>query len=208
MAKPSIHYPTREGNVVPYLQNIFDKVSGGLDAKYGIAIADVTSIQTHITDITAARNKAVQDYETAQASTADKNEKMHIAKIFILKMLDNVQDHDSFEEQDAEDLGMRVYKEPVDLETVKPEVTRITVLPDQIIIDWVKGTLDGVFIESSYDGVTFTQIGKDTRSPFEDKRSNVSDGAETRHYRLRYFKNDEPVGLFSDVVKVVCSIMP
>jgi hypothetical protein len=206
MAKPAIHYPTREGDVPPYLQNIFDKVSGGLDAKYGIVLGDVTLIQTHKTDIVTAINKSVSDHETAQASTEDKNNKLHDAKVFILKMLDNIQDHDSFEEQDAEDLGMRVYTEPVDLETVKPEVTRITVLPDKVIIDWVKGTLDGVFIESSYDGVTFSEIGKDTRSPFEDKRSNVSDGAETRHYRLRYFVNDEPVGLDSDVVKVVCSI--
>ncbi len=68
------------------------------------------------------------------------------------------------------------------------------------------GTLDGVIIESSYDGVTFTEIGKDTHSPFEDKRSNVSECAETRHYRLRYFKNDTAVGLYSDVVRVVCSI--
>ena len=206
MAKPSIHYPTREGDVVPYLQNIYDKVFGGLDVKYGIAAADVTSIQTHITDVTGARNKAVQDYETAQASTADKNDKLHNAKVFILKLLDDVQDHDSFEEQDAEDLGMRVYKEPVDLETVKPEVTRVTVLPDKVIIDWVKFVLDGVFIEGSYDGVQFTEIGKDTHSPFEDTRVNVTDGAEIRYYRLRYFKNDEPVGLYSDVVKVVCSI--
>ena len=101
---------------------------------------------------------------------------------------------------------MRVYTGPVDLETVKPEVTKLSVLPEKVIIDWVKFVLDGVFIEGSYDGVTFSEIGKDTHSPFEDTRANVTEGAETRYYRLRYFKNDEAVGLYSDIVKVVCSI--
>jgi hypothetical protein len=206
MGKIAIYFPTRDGDVPPYLQNIFDKVSGGLDAKYSIALGDVTLIQTHKTNIVTAIDKSVSDRETAQASTNDKNQKINDAKIFILKLLNDVQDHGSFEEQDAEDLGMRVYKEPVDLNTVKPEVSRITVLPDKVILDWIKYTLDGVIIESSYDGVTFTKIGQDTHSPFEDTRSNVSEGAETRYYRLRYFENDVAVGHFSDVVKVVCSI--
>jgi len=206
MAKPAIHYPTKEGDVPPYVQNVFEKLSGGLDLKYGIAAGDVTAVQTHKTDIVAAIDKSAVDHETAQASRAAKDNKLHDAKVFILKILNKIQDHDDFEEQDAEDLGMRVYKEPVDLETVKPEVTKLTVLPEKVIIDWVKFVLDGVFIESSLDGTTFTQIGKDTHSPFEDTRSNTTDGAETRYYRLRYFKNDAPVGLYSDVVKVVCMI--
>ena len=151
MAKPAIHYPTREGDVAPFLQNVSEKVVEGLDLKYDIIPADVALILTHKTDILAAIDKSAVDHETAQASREDKDNKLHNAKVFILKMLNKIQDHDSFEEQDAEDLGMRVYKEPIDLETVKPVVTRITVLPDKIIIDWVKGTLDGVFIESSYD---------------------------------------------------------
>lgn len=206
MKKPAIHYPTIDGEVTPYLQNIYDKIFGGLDVKYGIAAGDVALILTHITDITASINKSVTDHETAQASTLAKNNKLHIAKEFILKLLNDVQDHADFEELDAEDLGMRVYTGPVDLETVKPEVTRLTVLPEKVIIDWVKFVLDGVFIEGSYDGVQFTEIGKDTHSPFEDTRVNVTEGAETRYYRLRYFKKDAAVGLYSDVVKVVCSI--
>ena len=135
MKKPAIHYPTVDGDVTPYLQNIYDKVFGGLDVKYGIAAGDVTLIQTHITDITASINKSVTDHETAQASTVDKNNKLHIAKEFILKLLHDIQDHAAFEEQDAEDLGMRVYTGPVDLETVKPEVTKLSVLPEKVIID-------------------------------------------------------------------------
>ena len=206
MRHPAIHFPSKDGDVPPYLENVFNKLTAGLAVKYGIDVADVTLVSTHKTDILAAIDKSEIDHDTAQASTMDKNNKIHNSKDFVLKMLNDIQDHGDFEEQDAEDLGMRVYTEPVDLETVKPVISRLTVLPEKVIIDFIKGTLEGVLIFGSYDGVTFTQIGKDTHSPFEDTRSNASDGAETRYYKLRYFVKDAPVGLESDIVKVVCTI--
>ncbi|MBC8387201.1 MAG: hypothetical protein H8E13_04035 [Actinobacteria bacterium] len=206
MKHPAINYPVFEGDVKPYLQNIYDKLFGGLDAKYGIAAGDVAAILTHITDIDASIIKSVADHETAQASTLDKNNKLHNAKEFTLKLLHGIQDHDDFEELDAEDLGMRVYKEPVDLNTVKPEVTKITLLPEKVIFDWAKGSLDGVIVKGSYNGIDYTEIGKYNHSPFEDTRSNVTDGPETRYYIFRYFKGDLPVGLETDPIKVICTI--
>ena len=113
----------------------------------------------------------------------------------------------NFEEADAEALGIRVHKTPPDYASVVPIVTDITTLPDQIIFDWVKAAMDGVIIESSYDNSTWVKIGTDLKSPFEDKRKNQKvDTPETRYFRFRYIKNDEPVGLYCDVIKVTCEI--
>ena len=113
----------------------------------------------------------------------------------------------NFDEADAKLLGIRREKEPVDYDLVIPEVTKVTNLPDRVILDWIKGLLDGVIIESSYDNINWVEIGKDMSSPFEDTRKNkVAHTPETRYYRLRYFKNDRPVGQYCDVVKVTCDI--
>jgi len=50
------------------------------------------------------------------------------------------------------------------------------------------------------------KIGRDTRSPYEDERKNLSDKPEDRYYKLRYIKNDKPIGLEGDVVKVLAEI--
>ena len=94
-----------------------------------------------------------------------------------------------------------------DYSAVQPKVVNITVLPDKVILEWLKGTLDGVFIEGSFDKVNWEKLDKDNRSPFEDVRKNQKANLpELRYYRLRYFKNDEAVGLYSDIITVNCDI--
>ncbi|MDI6780047.1 MAG: hypothetical protein QME25_07655 [Bacteroidota bacterium] len=54
---------------------------------------------------------------------------------------------------------------------------------------------------------TFTKLGKDTISPFEDNRRNSApEIPEVRIYRMRYLKGDDEVGNWSDEVKIVCLI--
>jgi len=207
MSKKRIFYPTLLGSVIPYLQNFKDKLTAGLAAKYNSTPAFQAQLATWITDTTAAINKAVADFQTAQQSTTQQNNLLFTVKDGLLKEIRRIQDHSAFDEADAQALGFRVETPPVDLNTVKPEVSGVTVLSDQVIIDWIKKHMDGVIIFASYDGVTYTELGRDTRSPFEDKRKNVVPGKpETRYYKLRYLKGDQPVGLESDVIKVVALI--
>lgn len=207
MSRKRVFYPTLLGSVIPYLQNFKDKLTAGLAAKYGSTPAFQAQLGTWITDSTAAINKAVADSETAQQSTTLQNELLFTVKDGLLKEIRRIQDHTAFDEADAQALGFRVDKPPVDPNTVKPDVSGVTVLSDQVIIDWIKKHMDGVIIFASYDGVTYTELGRDTRSPFEDKRKNVVPGKpETRYYKLRYLKGDLPVGLESDVIKVVALI--
>ena len=76
-----------------------------------------------------------------------------------------------------------------------------------IVYDWIKGRMEGIIIYGSYNGTTWVEIGRDLKSPFEDTRSNLQPGvAEARYIKMRYMKNDQPIGLESDVVKVVVDI--
>lgn len=80
-----------------------------------------------------------------------------------------------------------------------------TVLPAIVRIDWVKGKFDGVIIESQRgDETVWSRLDRDTRSPFDDERPNVSAGKpEERRYRLQYFLGDETIGTYSDLIVAV-----
>lgn len=207
MGQKKIFYPPQIGSVLPYLQNFKDKLTAGLAAKYNSTPAFQIQLGTWITDATAAINKAVADAQTAQQSTTQQTDLLFTIKNGLLVEIRRIQDHSAFEEADAQALGFRIDKPPVDLNTVKPVITGVTVLSDQVILDWIKRNMDGVIVSGSYDGVTYTDLGRDNRSPFEDMRKNLVPGKpETRYYKLRYIKNDKPVGLESDVIKVIVLI--
>ena len=205
--KKAIYYPVHDTAVIPYYDNAYQKLFGGLATKYDIDTATMALLNTHNTSISKVIDKAHSDRQISQESTALKREELSKSKKDIMRVFVKIVSADNFDEADAEALGIRVHKTPPDYDNASPMVTDITTLPDQIIFDWVKGPMDGVIIESCYDGVTWKQIGIDLKSPFEDVRKNQkADTPETRYYRFRYIKNDAPVGKYCDVIKVNCDI--
>lgn len=81
-----------------------------------------------------------------------------------------------------------------------------TAMPSSVVrIDWTKGKFDGVIIEGQRgDETTWTRLDRDFRSPFEDERTPTSaNKPEERRYRLIYLIDDEPVGVYSDVIVVI-----
>jgi hypothetical protein len=206
--KKAIYYPTQDAQVAPYYKNAYTQLdTGGLATKYGIIPATMTIIQGHNTNIPTVISKANTDKQVSKESNKLKNEELERAKKAIMPIFEAIQAAPNFDEADAELLGIRRAKVPVDYDSVVPEVTKVTNLPDKVIIDWIKGFLDGVIIECSYDNLVWAEIGRVMKSPFEDTRKNkVAHTPEIRYYRLRYFKNDRPVGQYCDVVKVTCDI--
>lgn len=206
--KKAIYYPVQETAVIPFYANAYKKLSGGLATKYAIDTATMTILDNHNSNVPLVIDKAVSDKKIAQQSTALKHDELAKAKKDIMRVFQTIVSSPIFEEADAEALGIRVHKIPIDYDNVIPMISDITTLPDQIIFDWVKGSMDGVIIESSYDNINWIKVGNDTRSPFEDTRKNQkAETPETRYYRFRYFKADTPVGKYTDVIKVVCEII-
>lgn len=205
--KKAIYYPVSESDVPAFYDNAYQKLNTTYGVKYGIDAAEILKIKVHNTEIPLKIAKAESDRQTAQASTVIKQSELSSGKKDLLSVFNKIVAKSNFDEQDAEDLGMRRIKSPIDYNKVKPIVSKITVLSDKIIFDWIKGDMSGVQIESSYDGNNFEKLDKDLKSPFEDTRKNkVFNVAETRHYRFRYLLNDQPVGELTDVIKVVCDI--
>ena len=203
----SVYYPRTEGEISTYYANVTGVISNDLANKYGIPAADVALLNSYNQQIPLVIAKAHNDKKAAQASTQSKNEVLAKAETDLKRIVSTVTNLPNFNEADAELMGIRRQAAALDLNTVKPTITDITVLPDQVIIDWTKGRMHGVVIEMSYDGSNWEKLDKDTRSPYEDTRKNkAAKQAETRHYRLRYLYSDQLVGQYSDVVKAEVAI--
>lgn len=91
------------------------------------------------------------------------------------------------------------------LDDLKPTFTATALPGSQVRLDWVKGRLDGVRVESRRDGEPdWLRLDDDRYSPYTDTRPPLKPGqSEIRSYRLRYLKKDDPIGAFSDTVTVL-----
>lgn len=97
-------------------------------------------------------------------------------------------------------------KTPPNPDTTQPAIGSFHTAPGQTDVDWVRGPFDGVDVDLSYDGQTWTSGGFDNRSPYEDRRPNQVPGTpETRYYRLRFRYKGEPFGQYSAVGQVVAA---
>jgi len=221
----AIFYPRVESEVAPYIVNIGVKLSGAIGTKYGSLPADIGAIAGHGTNIPLAIQKAYDDDQTAQNSTATKDTLMGVAKTDVLREMRRITSLPNWDEDDGELLGIRKVKTPVDINTVKPAFSKVTALPEQNILDWIRAGMDGVYIFSITEAIAsapgmplgmlpdpnspqWEKLGEDDRSPYEDTRPNKTIQPENRYYMMRYKKDNKPVGLFSNIIKVVTDIHP
>jgi len=205
----AIYYPEKEGDVAPYTSNLVVKLTDNgnqLANLLGITPAEITTLQQIASGIPAKINAAKAAEDTAKGLTADKQVTLVDARSTTINMLQIWSRNANWNYQIGRGLGVYIERTPVDLSTVKPRITDVDVHPDMVIVEWVRGRMDGVAVYGSLDGLVFHLIGKDLKSPWEDKTPNQGPNAETRHYKLRYLKGDVEVGLFSDIVTALVNI--
>jgi hypothetical protein len=87
----------------------------------------------------------------------------------------------------------------------QPRAKLKSLLNSVVRIDWKKLGADGVIIESKRgDEENWTEIGRDTSSPFIDTRKPLVEGQpEIRYYRLIYMIADEPFGQYSQIYEAI-----
>ena len=206
--KTKISFPSKDCDVPAFGTNVHTQLTtGGLAAKYGIVAGDVTKVQAFNTSITQKLNQSEQKQQEAQQASEQKDSEIYNYKLFLNKMGRDIQDHTSFDPADLEALGFTVISAPVDPTTAQPVISKSTVLPDKIILDWIKGSFQGVEVYGSFNGTTWVTLGRDFRSPYEDIHPNqVANTPEIRYYKMRYLLNDAVIGLESLVVKVLADI--
>ena len=205
--KKRIFYPSQEDEIPKYFSNIANLLNTKLAAKYDVSATDLALINNCEQQIPSAIAKAHDDAKIAKSSRQAKDDALNQGEVDLKRVLQNITSRPDFDEADAEAMGIRQDNTPISPNDAKAHITGITVLPDQIIIDWLKGQMHGVLVETSYDGANWVKLDKDNRSPYEDTHKNqVHQQAETRHYRLRYIYKDQLVGHYSDVVKAEVAI--
>jgi hypothetical protein len=205
----AIFYPDREGDIAPYSSNIVTRLTengGALATALDVNAATLAQIGGYATDIPTKINEAEAAENAAKGVVAAKKAAIKSAKDNMLNTIQLWTRHPNWTYEIGRALGVYIERVPVDLANVKPRITDVEVHPDMVILDWVRGRMDGVSVYGSYDGTNFQLIDKDTKSPYEDTRNNRIQGAEWRFYKLRYQKNDKEVGLFSDIVNALVSI--
>ena len=205
----AIFYPDREGDIAPYSSNIVTRLTengGALATALDVNAATLAQIGGYATDIPTKINEAEAAENAAKGVVAAKKAAIKSAKDNMLNTIQLWTRHPKWTYEIGRALGVYIERVPVDLANVKPRITDVEVHPDMVILDWVRGRMDGVSVYGSYDGTNFQLIDKDTKSPYEDTRNNRIQGAEWRFYKLRYQKNDKEVGLFSDIVNALVSI--
>lgn len=225
MAKTKkIHFPGEQGQVTPFVDNVDEKLNaGGLAAKYTLTPEQIAKSGEYKLNIPQKISQAESAMATAQSLNEAKDNYIYDAKVFYNEMGHDMQKHVNFDTADMEALGFFKIETPADPNTAQPVVSKITVLSDQVILDWVRGRWQGVVIYASYNGINWTKLDKDFRSPYEDRRVNATGASlptpgqptpapgsqvpETRWYKLRYLQGDQEIGL-ETVVKTLVAIYP
>jgi hypothetical protein len=189
--------PTTDAQLNFWLNNFAGKI-GGYATELNILPEQVAQFETDKTDLSTRLND-VQSKKTAyQSSVADKDK----VKDAIVKRIRDVavvmKRNANYTDTIGEDLGIvppELPALPGGNENAMPSFQAV-LLPDRIRLDWVKDVFDGVFVQCKRGNeTTFTTLGADSISPYEDTRANLVAGVpEIRIYRMRYLLKDEEVG--------------
>jgi len=71
----------------------------------------------------------------------------------------------------------------------------------------VQRSIDGTPVKIDPEGaIGWVELIRCSFSPFVDTRKNSATQPETRMYKMQYLEKDQPVGLVSDIIKVVAAI--
>ncbi len=202
------YVPRNDNEFTTWLDN-FSKKLPTYATPLGITAAQVTQVQTNLTDVGQKIKDVLSGKKTLQSLVEQKDAAIADTKKYIRDMVVVMKRNGAYTPAIGSDLGVvaPASTAPADTDSAAVEFSA-TVLPNKVRLDWVKGAFDGVVVQSKRGSETaFTTLDKDTVSPYDDARPNlVHDAPETRVYRMRYLIGDDEVGVWSNEVKTVCVI--
>jgi len=198
------------------------QVTLGLDAM------EIAASDTAFTNFKSAHQSA-EDRRHAYRNAVSEANAARRASVNLFRALANKSKvSNNYTEAIGLDMGIVAVKPVIDLLDCQPVITEVIAMMDHIRLGWLKSVYQGVVIfgakreqvrelnitDESEDqaglailqNLVWEEIGRDSFSPFEDRRTNLSDAPEIRFYKMRYIYNDEPVGLESEIVSVLADI--
>ena len=202
--------PSTETGLITWQENFVAKLAthaatlGATPAQIAQFTTDQTDTRNSLNSVQAARTTLQSLVKQKDALLEGVNKRVRDAAVVFKR-------HPAYTQAIGEDLGIVPSTDgrapSIRLAETKPTF-QSTMLPDKVRLDWVKGDSDGVVVQCKRGAeANFTTLDKDTKSPYDDARRNLTaDQPETRIYRMRYLSADTEVGSWSDEVRVVCMI--
>lgn len=176
-------------------------------AALGMTAGEITDIKTKITahrDAYAVQKNLEQQYSGAVDQT---NLLKNIAitdKDGIRDVVKRLKAHTDYTESLGEQLGVVGTEINLDIPNMKPVFTAEKQAGGGVILKFKKHGTDGAEFRSKRGNETaFTFLARDSNSPYPDNRENLTPGVpEQRDYMAIFFKDDQLVGIESDVVSI------
>ncbi|MBS4028016.1 MAG: hypothetical protein KGZ58_05190, partial [Ignavibacteriales bacterium] len=163
------YIPGGEAEFSVWLENVNTKLPAYTDT-LGVSHEDIAALQSAFNDVKAkiAEHRAMST--SLHSLTQAKVNVLASARSFVRKVMNRLKTHDRFTTVIGEDLGIIAPPQgamlPGALDGVAPSF-QLTVLPDLVRNDWVKGDFDGVVGQSRRNNeTTWVSLGRDSKSPY------------------------------------------
>ena len=176
-------------------------------ASYGLQDADVTQLQTYISDLHTKVAKASDASAAAKQATADKNTSRKSVESHVRALARRIKAHPGYTAGQGDHLGVEGAEVTIDLSTAKPILEGTDQTGGQIELSFNKSKSDGINIYCQReDDNDWVLLGRATVSPYLDKRPLLAVGKpELRRYTAIYMQKDQEVGVFSDDLVINCA---
>ena len=195
--------PGQEGEKLKWYSNLSVK-SNAQGATLGLSTSQIEqlkntcdSISTAIKDNNAAQTAAQTAKATKDKAIAEGEKKLRV----IIRTIKSSSKYDDSVAKDFQIVGEDAVFDPI---TYQP-IIKTTVMPNRVVINFVKTKLDGVNIYTRLKGQTsWLKLAYDSYSPYEDNRPlAVVNTPEHREYMAIGVVQDNEVTLQSDIVEAV-----
>lgn len=203
------YYPYGDTQTLQWVEHFNAKIPN-YAATFGLSGAQLAAVQAHFDAIKQKLSEVEAAKNTLKSLVAAKSQAMKDAEATIRNLVATIKLNSNFTQAIGEDLNVFASQgqdEATLTANAKPEFTA-TALATLVRLDWVKREYDGILFERKRGNeTTFSFFDKDDRSPCDDKQPNLVAGVpEVRVYRAMYLLRGEPVGNWSEEVRITTLI--
>ena len=180
-----------------------------LATKYGVTTGQLAEVDQNDGDVIADFDDADQKDLTSRAANSKGHATQLRAEKAARKIAQQIKKNPAYTDEDGALFDIIGPEDSTDPNTAKPVLRLRIIEQGKVEVDFVKQIFTGVKIFSRRGNETaFTFLGTDTQPPYDDTRSNIAAGAETRQYQAIFLDGDDEVGLMSDTVSIAVTGTP
>lgn len=202
------YFPSNDSEFLTWFRNFLDKLKNNYAAELEVPGNVVSQLESDFNEAKSRLDELQAAKTKAQSATEAKNTAFGNIQNYMRDQVAIIKRHSKYTNTIGEDLGM-IAPKPISKDNIPPGTKPSflpTVMLDRVRLDWTKSFFSGVAIYGRRGSEqNFTLLARDTKSPYDDARPLLTpEQPESREYRMHYLLDDDEVGEWSDVVKVVC----